>query len=519
MVYSSVSKTTAIDDEQVAVLAFLRRVGTFVPGEIAQEIDTHAASIFLAGDRAWKLKRAVCFGYLDFSTSQLRGEALKAELRLNQRTAPDLYLAVHRLARDPNGQLAIGGKGKTVDWLLEMRRFQDDALLDTMAKRGSLDKGMLMRLADRISSFHIVAEIVPMVSAAERFQSVIDGNTISMTAFPAILDPTKVAQLNARLTEATTGLAALLDARGRAGRVRHAHGDLHLANIAVVNNMPTLFDCLEFSADLASIDVLYDLAFLLMDLWQRGLRTEANIVFNRYLDLNREDERGLVLLPVFLSVRATIRAHVIAAQSTRSGSDPLLIVRARQYLDLAIEMLETVAPRTVAIGGFSGTGKSTQARALGGYLGRPPGARILRSDVLRKQLAGISIELPLPATSYSRASSVEVYDMLGRLTAAALVCGQAVIADAVFALRDERDAIATVSAHAEIAFDGFWLEAPSALLVDRISARGPDASDADALVVNFQSTFEIGDLGSWRVVAAAGPADNVAANVRLNLKL
>ena len=513
MVCSIANPRKAVDDQQLAVLEFLRRASTFAAGEIAREIDTHAASIFLAGDRAWKLKRAVRFGYLDFSTAQLRGEALEAELRLNQRTAPDLYLAVHRLTRDPNGQLAIGGKGKTVDWLLEMRRFPEDALLDTMARRGSLNTVMLLRLADRISDFHIAAEVVSIDATAERFQNVIAGNATSMAAFPAILNPTKVEHLSARLSETAVGLAALLDARGRASRVRHAHGDLHLANIALIDGEPTLFDCLEFSADLASIDVLYDLAFLLMDLWQRGLLTEANIVFNRYLDLNPQDENGIELLPLFLAVRAMIRAHVIAAQSVSAGSDPLLICRARNYLNVAIEMLEPATARAVAIGGLSGTGKSTQARALGGHLGRPPGARVLRSDVLRKNLAGSSIETPLPAADYTNASSATVYDTLGRLASAALFCGYSVVADAVFALRDERDAIAAVAVLANVAFDGLWLDAPSALLLDRISSRGPDASDADAQVANVQSTVEIGDLGNWRVVSAAGSPDNIAAAI------
>ena len=513
MVCSIANPRKAVDDQQHAVLEFLRRAGTFAAGEIAREIDTHAASIFLAGDRAWKLKRAVRFGYLDFSTSQLRGEALKAELRLNQRTAPDLYIAVHRLTRDPYGQLAIGGKGKTIDWLLEMRRFPADTLLDTMARRGSLSTAMLMRLADKISNFHIAAEVVSIDATAERFQTVIAGNATSMAAFPAILNPTKVKHLSARLTEKAVGLASLLDVRGRAGRVRHAHGDLHLANIALIDGEPTLFDCLEFSVELASVDVLYDLAFLLMDLWQRGLRTEANIVFNRYLDLNPADENGMQLLPLFLAVRATIRAHVIAAQSAHSGSDPSLVGQARNYLNLAMEIIEPAAPRLVAIGGLSGTGKSTQARALGGHLGRAPGARVLRSDVLRKHLAGISIETLLPAASYSRASSATVYNSLERLTSAALVCGQAVVADAMFALQGERDAIAAVAVLANVAFDGFWLDAPSALLLDRISSRGPDASDADAKVANVQSTMEIGDLGNWRVVSAAGSPDDIAAAI------
>ena len=517
MVHSSGPKTT-IGDEQAAVLDFLRRTGTFAPGEMAREVVTHAASIFLAGDRAWKLKRAVSFGYLDFSTSQLRGAALEAELCLNRRTAPDLYCAVHRLTQDRAGMLAIDGKGLVVDWLLEMRRFPDDALLDTMAQRGLLDTKILMRLADRITTFHATAEVVTGAGAA-RFQSVIDGNTISMAAFPAILDPAKIKRVGALLTETMTGLSFLLDARALSGRVRHAHGDLHLANIAVIDGEPTLFDCLEFSADLASIDVLYDLAFLLMDLWQRGLRTEANIVFNRYLDLNPSDESGIALLPLFLAVRATIRAHVLAAQCARPGSDPLLARRARGYLALAIDLLAPVTPRMVAVGGLSGTGKSTLSRMLGGYFGRAPGARILRSDVLRKRLAGITLEAPLPAASYSSASSAEVYDTLGQLALASLACGHAVVADAVFARRDERDAIAAVAANAKVAFDALWLKVPTEVLLGRLSARGPDASDADARVANIQSTMQIGDLGDWQVVLAAGSPDAVAAELLARLKL
>ena len=506
-------------ESQEAILAFLGAGSAIAEHEPPVRIDTHAASIFLSGTRAWKLKRAVRFDYLDFSTPERRHAALQTELRLNRRTAPELYLALHSVTRDPAGQLAIDGEGEAVDWLLEMQRFPDDALLDTLAGRGLLDAAMLMRLADRISAFHSAAEVVASDVGSARFQSVIDGNTASMAAFPTILAPAKVARLGVRLTATAAEFAPLLDERARTGRVRHGHGDLHLANIALIDGEPTLFDCLEFSADLATVDVLYDLAFLLMDLWQRDLRTEANIVFNRYLDLTAEDEDGITLLPLFLAVRATIRAHVLAAQSARHGKCSSFARRACDYLDLAIDLLEPIAPRAVAVGGLSGTGKSTLARAIGGYLGRSPGARILRSDVLRKRIAGFTPETQLPATSYSTASSAAAYAKLDQMAAATLASGQAVIADAVFARRAERDAIATVAELASVRFDGLWLQAPEDLLIDRIASRDQDASDADARVVAVQARQEIGELGDWKVVVATCSPEKVVAAVLAMLNL
>ena len=496
-------------DPQAEVVAFLSSGRAFADHEPPVRIDTHAASVFLSGERAWKLKRAVRFDYLDFSTPERRHAALDTELLLNRRTAPGLYRAVHPVTRGPDGQLAIDSEGTAVDWLLEMQRFPDGALLVEMASRSKLDPAMLLRLADRISDFHAAADVAATASGAARIQSVIDGNSVGLAAFPAVFDPAKVKSLQACLTETVTGFAVLLDKRGRSGRIRHGHGDLHLANIAIMDGEPTLFDCLEFSVELATVDVLYDLAFLLMDLWRRGLRTEANIVFNRYLDRSPADEDAIAVLPLFLAVRATIRAHVIAAQSARAGSAASLVDQSLAYFDLAIDLLEDVTPRLIAIGGLSGTGKSTLARALGGHFGRPPGARVLRSDVLRKQSTGAALETPLPATSYSPASSAAVYAELGRLAAAALTGGHAVVADAVFSKRDERDAIAAVAAHASVAFAGVWLEAPGDVLLDRIASRGPDASDADADVAGFQARIEIGSLGDWRSVSTRGAPDAV----------
>lgn len=504
-------------DDQSDVVGFLDSGAAF--GDIRPErIETHCARIFLIGDRAWKLKRAVRFGYLDFSTPARRHAALEAELRLNRRTAPDLYLGIRPITRNATGELAIGGPGKVVDWLLEMKRFPDDALLSHRADCAQLDERLLTRLVDRIHAFHAIAETRP-VPAAASFRDVVNGNIASMAAFPDILDPDRANRLGLALIQMTDAMASRLDRRGKEGRVRHVHGDLHLANIALIDGEPTLFDCLEFNADLATTDVLYDLAFLLMDLWERDLRTEANIVFNRYLDLSPEDEGGVGLLPLFMAVRAAVRAHVLAAQSQQAGGDRALAETARSYLDLALAMLAPVPPRLVAIGGLSGTGKSSLARRLGGAIGRVPGARIFRTDVLRKRLAGLPPEDRLPPDSYSAQAATQVYEKLDSMCAAALACGQSVVADAVFARRDERDRIEARVRQSGALFEGLWLEAEMAARLSRVGARGPDASDADQSVVQTQSHLDIGSPGSWHRLQAGGPLAEVVAMASAILKL
>lgn len=507
---ATTSLGSGMPDDQVNVVAFLDE-GCAFGRTRPRRVDTHCASIFLVADHAWKLKRAVRFDYLDFSTPDKRHTALEAELRLNRRTAPDLYLALHPICREADGGLAIDGVGDVVDWLLEMRRFPDDALLTHLADRGKLDERLLMRLADHISVFHATAEAYPAQVGAASFRRVVEGNIASMAAFANILDPDQVRRLGVSLLQMTDGMTSLLDVRAREGRVRHCHGDLHLANIALIDGEPTLFDCLEFSVELATIDVLYDLAFLLMDLWYRNLRTEANVVFNRYLDLSPADEPGIGLLPLFLSVRAAIRAHVLAAQSLRVDNDRGLAEKARTYLDLAVQVLAPVPTRLVAIGGLSGTGKSSLARQLGGAIGRAPGARILRNDVLRKRLAGLPPEAKLARDSYSAQAAARVYEATDKLAAAALALGQSVIADAVFAQSAERARIEAVALQSGVAFDGLWLEVPVAARLGRVGARGVDASDADVAVAQAQSKLAIGDVGSWYKIKASGTLEEVAA--------
>lgn len=412
----------------------------------------------------------------------------------------------------------MGGPGDPVDWLLEMRRFPDGALFGAMADRGELDEAMLLRLADRIAASHANAETIPEIDGEEAMRSVVKGNGHSLGAFPALFPGTEKARLIADQLALVKTHGRLLSGRGRAGRIRHVHGDLHLANIALVDGRPTLFDCLEFDRRLASIDILYDLAFLLMDLWQRDLRGEANIVFNRYWDVAGEDEDGVALMPLFLSVRATIRAHVLAASAARTG-DHEGIERAKACFALAARMLERAEARLVAIGGLSGSGKSTLARVIGGAFDPAPGARILRSDVLRKRLAGVPPETALPSSSYSRESSAAVYAEIARRAGAVAATGHSVIVDAVFAEAAHRTLIEQTAIGAGVRFDGVWLDASIDERLSRVEGRRADASDADGPVVRAQEGLGLGAIEGWRTVSTRGSPSQARERLLRALRL
>jgi len=492
---------------QAAVVAYLASGHAF-GGPPPEQIETHAARIFLAGNRAWKLKRAVRYPYLDFSTPEQRRDALRAELTLNRRTAPDLYLGIWPITRIPDGGLQIGEAGEAVDWLLEMERFPQSALFSEMAKSGTLDEDLLVRLADRIFSFHEAAEPILVQDGAERLRRVIKGNLASSILYPSILPQAAVDALISWQLGTLARHSTLLDARGKGGRIRRCHGDLHLANLALIGGEPTLFDCLEFDSELACIDALYDLAFLLMDLWERGQHRQANIVFNRYLDLSAGDESAVGLLPLLMSIRASVRAHVLAATAT-NPADPSA-QRAVAYLALASLPLSPKEPMLVAIGGLSGTGKSSLARALAAEIGNPPGARVVRTDVLRKRIAGVPPESRLPRKSYTPTASRTVYAAAFDLARQAVAHGTSVIIDAVFGDADERATVMSLS-ETGAPVRALWLTAPLSTRLERIAGRARDASDADEAVARAQTEPAADTLGGWHLLpCGASLADTLS---------
>lgn len=492
---------------QQEVIAFLSDPKSHRARGPIECIETHAAIIFLVGRRALKLKRAVRFPYLDFSSAAKRKAVCEAEVALNLRTAPDLYLGVRHVGRLANGRLAIN-RGTPVDWLIVMRRFGQDALLAEMAKQGPLDPRLLRDLADAIARFHDCAEIVEGRDA-EMVRRVIEGNRLSIAeAAGTIFAPAEGARLAAEQLALLDKLAPLLNRRADAGMVRLCHGDLHLANICLWRGRPTLFDCLEFDRELATSDVLYDLAFLLMDLWHRGLHGDASHIFNRYCD-RRAEAGGVAALPLFLSMRAAVRAHVEASSAARAAKaegQARMAERARSLLTAAFHFLARPAPRLIAVGGISGSGKSTLAAGLAPLIAGAPGARLLRTDMLRKRLAGVEPEAHIARRAYTRAAHEATYAALVREARETLDAGWPVVVDAVFDFPDTRTQIERLAAELAVPFCGVWLEAPPEMLRARVRARRNDASDAGTSVVDRQLARDIGDLGNWCRVDASGDA-------------
>jgi predicted kinase len=283
--------------------------------------------------------------------------------------------------------------------------------------------------------------------------------------------------------------------RARAGFVRRAHGDLHLGNLCLWQGRPVPFDALEFDERMATIDLGYDLAFLLMDLDQRVDRTAANRVLSRYVA--RTGDAALTRgLPAFLSMRAMVRAHV---EASRSHAD-----EAERYLCEAGRYLHPAPPVLVAIGGLPGSGKSTLARALAPDLGAAPGALVLRSDEIRKRLHGVAPEERLPQSAYTATASKAVFSAIGEQSRIAVSGGHAVVADATFMSPASRATVGAAAAVAGVPFIGFWLQAPQQELEARIAGRRGDASDATIDVLRAASRAEPG-AGNWTAVDARDP--------------
>ena len=492
-------------DEAVAFLSD----PSHYPGNVDKvvRIDTHAAVIFLAGDHAYKMKRQVRFSFLDFTTLPQRERAIRAELALNRPNAPEIYFQVEALRRQPEGSLAFDADGPVVEWLLVMRRFDETQTLDLVSERGGLSPALLDDLSDAVLAYHRKAPVLaPPFGGAEAVERLIEENDADLTAWPDLFPPEVTAALRSEALRWLERLRDLLDRRRAAGRVRRCHGDLHLGNIVLWYHRPLLFDCIEFSEEIAGIDVFYDLAFLLMDLVHRGLVAEANQVLNRYL-LFADDYEGLAALPLFLSLRAAVRAKVsapAAAAQADAAAAGHLREEAAVYFAQAHDDLVPAQARLVAVGGLSGTGKSTLAACLAPYLGSAPGAVWLRSDSLRKVLLDQPLDAPLGKEAYAADVTERVYGELRARAERSLAAGRCVLIDAVHGRPEERDALAALAARLGVPFHGLWLDAPLDLRKDRVSARRGDASDADAAVVAHQESYDLGEIG-WARLDAGQP--------------
>jgi aminoglycoside phosphotransferase family enzyme/predicted kinase len=487
---------------QEPVIEFLSDPATH-GGAPVKRIDTHAASVFLAGDRALKIKRAVRFPFLDFSTLKQRRIACNAEIAVNRAFAPGIYRRVVPITRESSGQLAIDGKGDPVEWAVAMRRFDESQTLDHLAAAGRIDDALAEALGRSVAAAHRVAPTATQAQFVEALAEIIAQNETELAAEPDLLSLRDLRDLAGATRVAFDRVKPLFVARERAGLVRRCHGDLHLGNIVLIDGKPVLFDAIEFDERIATGDVFYDLAFLLMDLIGRGLESAANIVLNRYLtDTQRiHDLDALAALPLFMSVRAAIRAKVTAARRRQGNSPAGSAQNARDYAALARKLLTPAEPQLIAIGGLSGSGKSLLARTLAPSLLPPPGAVILRSDVERKTMFGVSETERLPETAYAAGTTAKVYATLSEKAKRVVAAGHSVIVDAVFAQPDERADIAKAAPGAT--FHGLFLHASLETRLARIGDRSHDASDANATIARKQEEFDLGRM-KWAKVDASG---------------
>ena len=508
------------EELQAAIFRFLIDPATH-GGVPVTRFDTHASAVFLAGDRALKVKRAVRFPFLDYSTPTKRRAACEAELAVNRPFAPQIYRRVAAITQGEDGRFAIDGAGQPVEWAVDMHRFDETRTLDRLAGAGAIDHMLADKLGRAVAAAHAGAapiEAAPWIAAVANFLA---QNEAAFRERPDLFASREATTLTSASRDALDRIRPLLVARGRLGLTRRLHGDLHLGNIALIDGEPVAFDAIEFDELIAAGDVLYDLAFLLMDLVERGLGAAANIVLNRYLVQTRrpEDLDALAALPFFLSLRAAIRAKVAAARLDRAPESerPAIAQSAKTYFALACRLIAPARPVLVAIGGLSGTGKSRLGGALARDLDPPPGAVVLRSDIERKLRFGVDETERLPPDAYRPEASIAIYDALVHKARRALSAGHSVIVDAVFAEPRERAMIAAITPDLAVAFHGLFLVADLRTRLARVGGRQGDASDADAAVVRRQEDYPLGDI-EWARIDASGTPEETLILARAALR-
>ncbi|MDQ0463450.1 aminoglycoside phosphotransferase family enzyme/predicted kinase [Caulobacter ginsengisoli] len=485
------------------------QIAAWFAGVAERVIETSCARVYLAGELAWKIKRPVNFGFLDYSTGEKRFWALQRELSFNRAAAPDIYRRVVALTRAVGGGLELDGPGEVVEHALEMRRFDETAVL--AEQPWTVDGTLAETLGRTVARYHAGAPVQRQSEGGGGMSYTIRSNAEVLRGLGERLDGERVEALAAATFAAAERLKPLLEERVADGYVRRCHGDLHLGNVLLENGAPVLFDCIEFNDALSQIDVLYDIAFLLMDLDFRRRRDAAVRVLSGWLDESArpmkgggEDDslwRGLAVLPLALSVRAAVRCHVQAYAGDLEAADA--------YLSVALAHLEPPPPALAAVGGLSGSGKSTFARLAAPGLGASPGAVVLRSDEIRKRLWGVGPLEALPSEAYAPGTSEPVYARMFHEAELCLKAGRAVVLDAVFLKAEERAQAAALAARLNLPFEGVWLDAPADVLRARVQGRSGDASDADVATLESQLRRDPGPM-DWRILDARAPLDDQA---------
>jgi aminoglycoside phosphotransferase family enzyme/predicted kinase len=458
-------------------------------------LQTHISWVVLTGPYAYKIKKPVNFGFVDFSTLAKRHFFCQEELRLNRRLAPQLYLEVVAMYGTPARPHFHAG-GAPIEYAVKMVQFAQDTLLSHLIDTGQLHGEHIDALAHQVSAFHAriaTAEPLSRFGTLERISQPVQENFQHL--FDAIDDP--IRQAHTRELEGwcqRTFAARCSDfiARKRDGFVRECHGDMHLGNMILLDGAVVIFDCIEFNEDLRWIDVASDVAFLIMDLEDRGRPDLAHRFLNGYLEAT--GDYGLLgLLPFSLTYRATVRAKVAGIRLRQSDVPPEEAEHVRQafgsYLDLATRYTRPSRPRLVITHGVSGSGKTYSTQRLV----EATGAIRIRSDVERKRLYGLApVERSTGHSAlnlYTPDTTQRTYERLAQHAARAVQAGYTAIVDATFLTRAQRDAFRRLAAQLGVPFTILAFHAHPETLQRRVvhrSTQADDASDADLAVLHRQ---------------------------------
>jgi aminoglycoside phosphotransferase family enzyme/predicted kinase len=451
--------------------------------------ETHISWVLLTGHDAYKIKKAVDLGFLDFSTLGARQFYCSEELRLNRRLAPDLYLDVIAIGGSPEHPVP-GGK-PAIEYAVHMRRFAQSSMMNRMLARGQITPAHIDTLASVIANFHIAltpaaadspfcATAAIQAAALQNFAPL--PKQLSTSNDLAMLETVRVA-----CTLEISACEPLFRQRAAAGCVRECHGDLHLGNIVLLDDMPTPFDCIEFSAGLRWIDVISEISFTVMDLLQRGQPQLAWRLLNAYFEITG-DYQGCGVLRFYLAYRAMVRAKIAAIRVSQlevAGTKQEL-KSCRNYLALAHDCLTRRRPALIITHGLPGRGKSTFAQIALERLG----AIRIRSDVERKRLFGLTAladsNSQINADIYSKDATCRTYSRLKELARVVIAAGFPVIVDAAFLRHDERESFRALAQELVVPFVIASLQTDEKVLAERVALRskqGSDASEADVAVL------------------------------------
>ncbi|MDR9404413.1 MAG: AAA family ATPase [Halothece sp. Uz-M2-17] len=447
---------------------------------LIQKLQTHISYIFLTGEYAYKLKKPLDLGFLDFSTLEKRKYYCQQELNLNQPIAPDIYLDVLPITQQ-NNDIQLNGEGQVVDYVLKMRQFPQSALLSVMQKEGQLSESLIIALGKRVATFHQQTKTNDYISQfgqPEAIAEAINNNYQQTEKYIGITQTEKQFQETKAFTDNfLDSQKSLFQGRVDQGFVRECHGDLHLKNICWWQDKIQLFDRIEFNEPFRFVDVMYDVAFTVMDLQFRGCPDFANVFLNCYLE-QTGDWEGIQVLPLYLSRQAYVRAKVnslmlddphISEEEKQHARE-----QASQYYHLAWDYTQSQKGRLWMMSGLSGSGKTTIARKMA----KQQPAIHLRSDAVRKHLAGIDVEETGSEDIYTPEMSEKTYDRLLALGILLGSQGWSVILDAKYDRQDLRQAVISEANQHHLPLQIVYCDAPMAVLRDRVAKRSGDISDA-----------------------------------------